>query len=48
MNEADGEADFYLYDSEEGSFLLFGEVDLSQDRYIVLLQDDESVDLTRK
>lgn len=45
VNEADGEADFFLYDSEEGSFSPFEEVDLSQDRYIVLLQDDGSVDL---
>ena len=45
VDEADGDSDFFLYDSEEGTFSPFEEVTLSQDRYIVLLQDDGSVDL---
>lgn len=40
-----GESDFFLYDSENGTFSPFEQVELSQDRYIVLLQDDGSVSL---
>lgn len=39
------EADFFLYDSDDGSFSPFEAVELSQERYIVLLQNDGSVDL---
>lgn len=40
-----GESDFFLYDNENGAFSPFEQVELSQDRYIVLLQDDGSVSL---
>ena len=34
-----------MYDNENGTFSPFEQVELSQDRYIVLLQDDGSVSL---
>lgn len=46
LTSADGgEADFFLYDDDNGSFAPFEEVEIAQDRYIVLLRDDGSVSL---
>ena len=40
-----GEPDFFLYDSDNGTFAPFEQVELSADRYIVLLRSDGKVDL---
>lgn len=40
-----GDADFFLYDDDNGSFSPFEEVEIAQDRYIVLLRDDGEVNL---
>ncbi len=46
LTSADGgETDFFLYDDDNGSFAPFEEVEIAQDRYIVLLRDDGSVSL---
>ena len=40
-----GEADFFLYISDSGTFIPFEEVEIAQDRYLVLLRDDGSTKL---
>jgi hypothetical protein len=45
---AGGDPDFFLYDGDIGSFLPFETVNISSDRYIVLLRDDGSVDLPKR
>ena len=40
-----GDGDFFLYDGETGSFSPFEQVDLSPDRYLILLQDDGTVNV---
>lgn len=40
-----GDADFFLYNSDNGTFAPFEQVEISQDRYIVLLRDDGTVEL---
>lgn len=40
-----GEADFFLYISDSGTFIPFEEVEIAQDRYLVLLRDDGATKL---
>lgn len=40
-----GDGDFYLYSTDDGSFSPFEEVELSPNRYLILLQDDGSVNV---
>ena len=40
-----GEADFFLYDDDNGTFSPFESIEIAQDRYIVLLRDDGGVNL---
>lgn len=40
-----GEADFFLYNSDEGTFAPFEEVEIAADRYLVMLRNDGSVKL---
>lgn len=40
-----GEADFFLYNSDDGSFAPFEEVEIAKDRYIIPLMDDGKVSL---
>ena len=40
-----GEADFFLYDDDNGTFSPFESIEIAQDRYIVLLRDDGGVKL---
>ncbi len=43
LNE--GEPSFFLYNSDNGSFIPFEEVEIATDRYVVVLRDDGSVKL---
>lgn len=45
---AGGDPDFFLYDSDKGSFLPFESVSISSDRYIILLRNDGSVNLPKR
>lgn len=40
-----GDGDFFLYDTENGSFSPFEQIQLSPDRYLILLQDDGTVNV---
>ncbi|MCI8795665.1 MAG: hypothetical protein HFG89_02265 [Dorea sp.] len=40
-----GDPTFYLYNSDDGSFIPFEEVEIAADRYLVVLRDDGSVKL---
>lgn len=40
-----GDPSFYLYNSDDGSFIPFEEVEIATDRYLVVLRDDGSVKL---
>lgn len=40
-----GDPAFYLYNSDDGSFIPFEEVEIAADRYLVVLRDDGSVKL---
>ena len=42
---AGGEGDFFLYNTDDGSFSPFEEVELSTDRYLILLQNDGTVNI---
>ena len=42
---AGGDGDFFLYNTDDGSFSPFEEIELSTDRYLILLQDDGTVDI---
>lgn len=42
---AGGDADFFLYNADNGTFSPFEEVEIAQGRYLVLLRDDGSVSL---
>lgn len=42
---AGGDADFFLYNADNGTFSPFEEVEIAQGRYLVLLRDDGSVKL---
>ena len=43
-----GDGDFFLYNSNDGSFSPFEEIKISQESYIVLLRDDGSVKLPKQ
>lgn len=40
-----GDADFFLYNSDQGTFAPFEEVEIAADRYLVMLRNDGSVNL---
>ena len=40
-----GESDFFLYNSDDGSFAPFEEVEIAKDRYIIPLMNDGKVNL---
>ena len=42
---AGGDADFFLYNADNGTFSPFEEVEIAQGRYLVMLRDDGSVKL---
>lgn len=42
---AGGDGDFFLYNTNDGTFSPFEEIELSTDRYLILLQNDGSVDI---
>lgn len=45
LKAASGEENFFLYDAENGTFSPFEQVSISQDRYIILLSQDQSKSL---
>lgn len=45
---AGGDADFFMYNSEEGTFAPFEEVEIAQGRYLIMLRDDGSVKVPKE
>lgn len=43
--KSSGDSDFFLYNSDDGSFSPFEEVEIAKDRYIIPLMDDGKVNL---
>lgn len=43
--KSSGDSDFFLYNSDDGSFYPFEEVEIAKDRYIIPLMDDGKVSL---
>lgn len=45
LASAGGQEEFFLYNPEDGAFSPFEQINVSQDRFIILLQDDKSENL---
>lgn len=48
VEKSSGDADFYLYNSDDGSFSPFEEVEIAKDRYIIPLMNDGKVKLSSR
>lgn len=46
--KSSGDADFFLYNSDDGSFSPFEEVEIAKDRYIIPLMNDGKVNLSSR
>ena len=45
---AGGDADFFMYNSDKGTFAPFEEVEIAQGRYLIMLRDDGSVKVPKE
>lgn len=46
--KSSGDSDFFLYNSDDGSFSPFGEVEIAKDRYIIPLMNDGKLKLSSR